>query len=207
VINDRGFDAGDFGTPERDAASAGESRPVFSRRTEACQSVGIESWGYRRDESYDTDRHLLRSIDSYLARDAHYLLNVGPMADGVVPDAPAAILRRIGTWYRAVGEAFADAIPAPQLTSNRNVLITRRGHTVCMHLHRDPIGDSVKLPPIGRVPRRAPLLNTGQPVTCVADMAPSDHLEQAAFLRLTGLPANELANTVMVVRLEFDGAP
>jgi hypothetical protein len=38
-------------------------------------------------------------------------------------------------------------------------------------------------------------------------MAPSDHLEQAAFLRLTGLTANELANTVMVVRLEFDGAP
>jgi hypothetical protein len=38
-------------------------------------------------------------------------------------------------------------------------------------------------------------------------MAPSDHVEQAAHLRLTGLPANELCNTVMVVKLEFDGAP
>ena len=38
-------------------------------------------------------------------------------------------------------------------------------------------------------------------------MAPSDHATQAAYLRLTGLPVNELANTVLVVKLEFDGDP
>ena len=38
-------------------------------------------------------------------------------------------------------------------------------------------------------------------------MAPSDHAEQAAYLRLVNLPANELANTVMVVKLEFDRDP
>jgi hypothetical protein len=38
-------------------------------------------------------------------------------------------------------------------------------------------------------------------------MAPSDHAEQAAYLRLTNLPANDFANSVMVVKLEFDGDP
>jgi alpha-L-fucosidase len=73
-----------------------------------------------------------------------------------------------------------------------------------VHLHRDPASDAVKLPPVDRLPRRATLLNTGQPVACVVDMAPSDHGSQAAYLRMTGLPVNELANTVLVVKLEFD---
>jgi alpha-L-fucosidase len=205
VVNDRGFDRGDFGTPERDVDRPGDEVLTFTRRTEACQSVGVESWGYRKDESYYTDRHLLRSVDGYLARDANYLLNVGPAPDGTIPPPSAAILRRIGRWWRAVADAFEDTVPASTLTTNRMVLLTRRGNTVFVHLHRDPAGDSVKLPPLSILPKRATLLNTGAPVQCVVDMAPSDHLTQAAYLRLVNLPVNELANTVPVVRLEFDG--
>jgi alpha-L-fucosidase len=75
------------------------------------------------------------------------------------------------------------------------------------HFHRDPVADSVTLKPLRRLPARATLLNTGRPVACTVDMAPSDHLAQAAYLRLTNLPANELSNTAMVVKLEFDGDP
>jgi hypothetical protein len=39
------------------------------------------------------------------------------------------------------------------------------------------------------------------------DMAPSDHLEQTGYLRLRHLPANEMANTVLIVKLEFDKLP
>jgi alpha-L-fucosidase len=87
------------------------------------------------------------------------------------------------------------------------VLLTRRGNTVYVHGHRDPVSDSVKLKPLARLPRRATLLNTGRPVQCVVDMAPSDHVERAAYLRIVDLPANEMSNTVMVIKLEFEGAP
>ena len=138
---------------------------------------------------------------------ANYLLNVGPRPDGVIPEEAAAILRRIGRWRASVGEAFERTVPASNLTSNRNVLLTRDGNTLYVHLHRDPVADSVTLKPLRRLPARATLLNTGRPVACAVDMAPSDHLAQAAYLRLTNLPANELSNTVMVVKLEFDGDP
>jgi len=69
VINNRGFDDGDFGTPERDYEK--DDATSFPRPTEACQAVGTESWGYRKDEDYYTDRHLFRSIDKYLARDGN----------------------------------------------------------------------------------------------------------------------------------------
>jgi len=205
VINNRGFDEGDFGTPERDYEK--DESVAFDRPTEACQSVGIESWGYRRDEDYYTDRHLMRSIDRYLARDANYLLNVGPMPDGMIPPEAAAILQRIGKWYQAVRESLEDVRAASQLTSNRNVLLTRRGNTLYVHLHKDPMTHAVKLKPLAGAPRRATLLNTGQNVDFAVDLVPSEHVEQLPCLRLRNLPVNELANTVLVVKLEFDDLP
>ncbi len=127
VINNRGFDQGDFGTPERDYEENVDAPSGFGKPTEACQSVGMESWGYRQDEDYYTDRHLLRSIDKYLARDANYLLNVGPKGDGTIPEESAAILHRVGKWYHAVKESLEDVVPASHLTTSRNVLLTSKG--------------------------------------------------------------------------------
>jgi alpha-L-fucosidase len=203
VINNRGFDPGDFGTPERDYDSSGEELLSFDRRTEANQSVGAESWGYRKDEDYYDDRHLLRSIDKYLARDANYLLNVGPKGDGTIAAEPADILRRVGKWYGSVRESLEGAEPASDMTANRNVLLTRKGNVVYVHLHRDPVSEAVKLKPMTAAPRRATLLNTGEPVEFAVDLAPSDHVEHVAYLRLRKLPVNQMANTVLVVKLEY----
>lgn len=207
VINDRGYDPGDFGTPEREYSNTGEELLSFEKRTEACNSVGSESWGYRKEDDYYSDRHLLRSINKYLARDANYLLNVGPMADGRIAPEQQAILKRIGFWYDRASESLEGALPASHLTTNRNVLLTRRGNTLYVHLHKDSPSEAIKLKPLTIAPRRATLLNTGKPVDFSLDMAPSDHVEQKGYLRLRNLPINEIANTVLVVRLEFDNLP
>lgn len=206
VINDRGYDEGDFGTPEREYDDVEGVLP-FARRTEGCQSLGRESWGYRQEEDYYTDRHLLRGIDKFLARDANYLLNAGPQADGSIPAASAAILGRIGEWYAKVGEAFTDVVPASHLCRNPKVLLTRRGNTLYVHLNKDPEQCSVNLRPIFVLPRSAVLLNTGEPVRCVVDIAPTEHDQELPCLRLRELPVNELSNTVLVVKLEFDQLP
>ena len=204
VINNRGFDDGDFGTPERDYDKKSGDAAAFDRPTEACQSVGAESWGYRRDEDYYTDRHLIRGIDRYLARDANYLLNVGPMPDGTIAPEAAAILGRIGAWYGKVKESLEGAAPASRLVQNPNVMLTRRGNDLYVHLCVDPPNDAVKLKPLQVPPKSATLLNDGRPVEFSLDMTPSDHIEQKGYLRLRGLPTNEMANTVLVVKLEFD---
>ena len=98
-------------------------------------------------------------------------------------------------------------MPASHLTTNRSVLLTRRGNTLYVHLYTDPAGDSVKLKPLTILPRKATLLNTGKDVECAVEMLPSNHVEQRGYLRLLQLPVNEIANTVMVVKLEFDHLP
>ena len=207
VINDRGFDEGDFGTPERDYTKEGTLSLSFAKRTEACQSIGMESWGWRNAEDYYTDRHLFRSIARYLARDANYLLNVGPLPDGTLPPEALGFLARTGAWYRAVRESLEGTTPASHLTANRDVLLTRRGHELYVILYADPKGDAVKLKPLALLPRRAMLLNTGATIPCSLDLVPSEHGDQGRYLRLTQLPVNEHANTVLVAKLEFDHLP
>jgi alpha-L-fucosidase len=204
VINNRGFDGGDYGTPERDNDSAAAEAKRFDKLVEACQSVGMESWGYKKDEDYYTDRHLIGSIDRYLARDANYLLNVGPTGEGVIPTEAAAILKRIGKWKTSVGESFQKVQTDSELVSSPGVLVTKRDHTLYIHMNKAMVGNGLKLKPINVLPSKATLLNTGKPIDCVVNLCPSDHASQQPYLRLRNLPANEMANTVLVAKLEFD---
>jgi alpha-L-fucosidase len=203
VINDRGFDQGDFGTPERDNVNAAPGRAPFASRVEACQSVGRQSWGYRVDEDYYADRHLMRSIAQYRARDANYLLNVGPKPDGTIPNEAAAILRRVGRWYGAVAEALDGATPCSQLTTNADALLTRKGQSLYVLMIKDPTIAAAPLPPLAIMPERATLLNDGRPLECAVDMLPTDHATQREVLRIKRLPVNELANETLVARLDF----
>jgi alpha-L-fucosidase len=203
VINNRGFDDGDFGTPERDFESTSSDVKDFERPTEACQSVGMESWGYKRDEDYYTDGHLARSIDRYLARGANYLLNVGPTSEGVIPEVSSGILKRLGNWYNSVRESFEGSEPAGGIISSREALVTRKGNIIYVHFHKGITGNGFKLKPLNILPEKAILLNNGNPVDCIVNLCPSDHLEQKPYLRIRNLPANKMANTVMIVKLDF----
>jgi len=204
IINNRGFDEGDFGTPERDFDNAAAEAKGFSTLVEACQSVGMESWGYKKDEDYYTDRHLISSIDSYLARDANYLLNVGPTGEGIIPTEAAAILKRIGEWKKSVDESYQKVHTDAELLSIPGVLVTRRDQTLYIHLNKEPVGNGIKLKPINILPTKTTLLNTGKSIDCVVNLCPSDHATQQFYLRLRNLPTGELFNTVLVAKLEFD---
>ncbi len=207
VINGRGFDEGDFNTPERDWDASVDEPSAFERPTEACQSVGTESWGYRQDEDYYSDRHLIRGIDKILAKGGNYLLNVGPRADGTIPPEAVRILRTIGRWYHAVEEAFDRAEPTSHMIDNRDVLLTRKGKALYVHLFECPTRASVLLKPIDLLPRKATLLNTGAQVETCVDLLPSLFRQKKAYLRIRNLPVNEFGSTVLVVKLEFEELP
>jgi alpha-L-fucosidase len=204
VINNRGFDEGDFGTPERDYDNTAGDAKAFEKPVEACQSVGMESWGYKKDEDYYTDRHLISSIDRYLARDANYLLNVGPTGEGIIPIEAAAILKRIGQWKKSVDESYARVQTDSEMVTTPGVLVTKRDQTLYIHINKAPVGNGLKLKPINVLPSKTTLLNNGKTIDCAVNLCPSDHASQQPYLRLRNLPVNEMANTVLIAKLEFD---
>jgi hypothetical protein len=80
---------------------------------------------------------------------------------------------------------------------SRRARVSRR-HTPASHLtaNRD-----------SHLQRRATLLNNGAATPYSRDLSPSEHGDQGRYLRLTKLPVNAHANTVLVAKLEFDHLP
>jgi alpha-L-fucosidase len=199
LINDRGYGPGDYSTPERHVP-AGKR---FAKPTEACQSVGRQSWGWRADEDYYSDLLLMQSIDRILAMGGNYLLNVGPKPDGTLAPEHADILRRIGAWFARVREAFDGALPASDLIAHDECMLTRKGNSLYVHFPTPPVSTGLMLNPIAAAPRRAVLLNTGAELRAAVELVPS-WFRTGSFLRLAGLPLNQLSGEVPVVRLDFD---
>jgi alpha-L-fucosidase len=208
VINNRGFDEGDFGTPEREYQKSETDRTAsFARPTEACNSVGTQSWGYRKDEDYYTSQFLMQSIDAMMAKGAHYLLNVGPDTKGGIPDAASELLEEIGEWYGRVREAFSGTTPCTELTTNQQVLLTRRESTVYVHLSMPVRADAVLLPPLYSLPSSATILNTGDRLECSLDVLPSYWKNGSKVLRIKGISRQLLArNEIVILKLVFEGA-
>lgn len=206
VINNRGFDEGDFSTPERDWDDSVNTQLSFQKRIEACQAVGYQAWSYRANEDYYSTAHLIRSIQKIMAKGGNYLLDVGPKPDGTMPEEAATILRRIGKWYKTVKESLVDVDAAGMMTTNRNVLLTQRGHTLYVHVFKEQEISAIYLPPIAALPRRATLLNTGEKAECEILATPRLARQKPNHcLRLKNLPVDEPASVGLVVKLEFQG--
>lgn len=205
LIDDRGWgDKGDFSTPERFVPDGHK----FERMTEACQSVGEQSWGYCADEDYFTNRYLTASIDKIRAMDGSYLLNVGPMPDGRIPERSAEIVRRVGKWYNSVKEAF-DA--EPYLLENRGLVCTKRGSTLYVHIPDGLNARGLPLKPIDVLPKSVTLLNDGRSLKYSITTRPEDkgwsapdNILRRQTLHIFDMPADEFADETMVLRIELD---
>jgi len=199
VISDRGPGPGDFVTPERRIPEGKE----FGKPTEAVQSLGRESWGYKKDEDYYTHRYLMKSIDKVMAMGGNYKLNVGPKADGTIAAENVESLEVIGEWYDRIQESFVGTYPASNLVDNDQVLLTKNNNTVYVHLWKEPEKDSVILNPLDIEPERAILLNNGEELQTTVDITPWKWREKS-YLRIRKIPANQFTDEVMVIKLEFD---
>ena len=200
-INDRGWGAkGDYSTPEREVPEGS----LFPRPTEACDSVGADSWGYRANEDYRTVGCLTRSIDAILSMGGNYLLNVGPTANGTIPAESLDLLAKTGDWYKRVRESYRDIETVTNLVSDASCFTTVRGKTVYLHYPKGLTRRGLDLSPMTRLPKSATLLNTGKALACeVVQMPRSVERLKRPCLHVSGIPADELANESVVVRLVF----
>ncbi len=207
IINNRGFDnKGDFETPERNGLS-GVPVKFYTKPAEHCNSVGEQSWGYRKNEDYFSLGYLSRSMLQDFARGGNYLLNVGPGPDGTFPEEAVTLLRGIGSWYFRVKESFTGAEPARQSVNNGKVLLTRKEN--CLYVHMlNPESTGVTLDPIDVLPLKATVLNTGEVLEKAVELMPWTSLKDGKkYLHVWNIPVDKLSNEAIVLKLEFDILP
>ena len=162
LINDRGWDVGDFSTPEREYQETASG--FFTRMTEACNSVGQQSWGYRKNEDFYSKRYLTSSIDRYMALGASYLLNVGPNAEGVISEEYESRIRKVGDWYlRTEGclECAEEDKFDYESLKNKCIATKKNGKTY-LHFYEGLISNTVVLEKYPSLPKSVRLLNTNE---------------------------------------------
>jgi len=72
------------------------------------------TWGYRTDDTdWKSPGQITFKLLDIVSKGGNYLLNVGPMADGVIPQPSQDILRTVGRWLQANGEAVYGASATP----------------------------------------------------------------------------------------------
>ncbi len=71
-------------------------------------SVARNSWCYTPDNDYKTAKELICDLVDIVSKNGCMLLNVGPKADGTIPEEDKAILLEIGEWLKINGEAIYD---------------------------------------------------------------------------------------------------
>ena len=74
-------------------------------------SVGKKSWSYVDGEEYKTARQLVIDLMDIVSKNGSYLLNIGPRADGTIPDTVKKTLLDIGAWLKINGEAIYETRP------------------------------------------------------------------------------------------------
>lgn len=144
TINDRcGSDCrhkhGDFWTPEYK-----KKFTLVKHKWELCRGIGT-SFGYNRiegEKDYMSTGSLIKLLVDVVSKNGNLLLDIGPMADGTIPEIQVRRLRGIGDWLKVNNEAIYGASPwvtAEETTlEGINVRFTRKESNLYVMLLEKP---------------------------------------------------------------------
>lgn len=105
---------------------------------ETCETMnGI--WGYRiTDQNYKSLEEIVRLLVGAAGKGANLLLNIGPQADGRLPEVALQRLEQVGTWLAKYGETIY-ATTAGDVPVQSWGATTRKGDRLFVHVWDDSL--------------------------------------------------------------------
>lgn len=129
-VGKRTREDGDYETPEQ-TIPAGK---IQGRLWETCMTMN-NTWGYKsKDNQWKSTTDCLRKLVDIAAKGGNFLLNVGPTAEGEIPEASLTRLREMGEWLKVNGEAVYGTEASPYLRHPFSGRCTSKGSTLYVQL-------------------------------------------------------------------------
>jgi alpha-L-fucosidase len=128
-----------------------------------------DTWGFKRlDNNWKSPADLVHKLVDIASKGGNYLLNVGPTAEGVIPQPSVERMQAIGAWLKTNGEAVYGTRPGP-LQGIEGYRTTRRGSTVLLHVFDWPADGIVRMPALPGALSSPRLLANGTPLEVQRD--------------------------------------
>jgi len=154
--------SGRIGNALGDYASAGDNRipeTAVDANWEVPATIN-DTWGFKTyDHNWKSTEDLIRKLVDIVSKGGNYLLNVGPTAEGVIPQPSVERLEAMGAWLDVNGEAIYGTLPGP-VQGVEGVRSTAKPGAIYLHVFDWPAGGELRIPVAGEMgtPKGAYLL-------------------------------------------------
>lgn len=188
-----GHDVGDYGSLGDNEHPSGQVKGAWE--TPATLN---DTWGYKSyDHNWKSLDYLLDLLVNCASKGVNYLLNVGPTAEGVIPQPSVDLLKQLGDWLKCNGEAIYGTTGSPFPIDPSWGRVTSKGNTLYLLIKNWPEED---LQIYG-------LRNQVKSARVLRDPNVSINIQQAGDTLTLSLPEEAPEPLVSVVALELDGQP
>jgi alpha-L-fucosidase len=105
-----------------------------------------DTWGFKSDDyNWKSSEDLIHKLVDIVSKGGAYLLNVGPTAEGIIPQPSVERLEAMGEWLAVNGESIYGTRPGP-LQGMDGYRTTQKDGKIYLHVLDWPQGGKLTLP-------------------------------------------------------------
>jgi len=193
-----GNNAGDYETAGDNQVAVGPMK----RDWEAISTTN-DTWGYKKnDNNFKPGWVLIRQMAHAAGHNGNYLLNVGPTAEGLIPEPAVKSLNEVGQWMKVNGESIYGTSGGPFNYDISWGVITAKPGKLYLHVFEWP-GTELLLCGLKNKVTGATLLANGKKLKFkqIVTKSPQNYSLSVS------LPGGAPDKSDSVIALDIDGEP